>query len=281
MDVITSLQNESIKDTIRLGENSRHRKDSALFVVEGVREVGLALSMGYEVNQLFICEDIFDGNWEKPSKSFVIDGNRILEYDFEFDARVIKIVNRSVFNKMAYRESTGGVIATFKAKHKTFEDIKLGEKPLMVVIESVEKPGNLGAILRTCDASNIDLLIICNPLVDIFNPNVIRSSIGCVFTTNIVTTTNEMALKWLKENSIKCYAAALSDKSQPYHTFDYNERSAFVMGTEAYGLTDFWMDNSDEQVIIPMAGKIDSLNVATATAILIFEAMRQRGFKKK
>lgn len=279
MDVITSLQNESIKNIIKLSDNSRYRKDCGLFVVEGVREVGLALAIGYEVNQLFICEEVFDGNWEKPSKSFVIDGNRILEYDFAFDPKVIKIVNRAVFNKMAYRESTGGVIATFKSKYKTFDDVKLKKNSLVVVVESVEKPGNLGAILRTCDASNVDLLIICNPLADIFNPNVIRSSIGCVFTTNIVTTDNESALAWLKHNNIKCYAAALTDKSQPYHTFDFKGSGAFIMGTEAYGLSNFWLENSDEQVVIPMRGKIDSLNVATATAILIFEAMRQRNFK--
>jgi TrmH family RNA methyltransferase len=146
-------------------------------------------------------------------------------------------------------------------------------------LEAVEKPGNLGAILRTADAASVDAVIICDPLTDIYNPNAIRSSIGCVFTNQIVSTSSDKAIEWLKNNNIRAYAAALTARKN-YHETDLTGSTAIVMGTEANGLTQKWLNQTDVQIIIPMCGDIDSLNVSTSTAILIFEAMRQRNFYK-
>ena len=180
-----------------------------------------------------------------------------------------------VYSKVAYREGTEGMIAQMKARHTGLEDLKLKKNPLIAVLESVEKPGNLGAVLRSADAAGADAVIVCDPLTDIFNPNLIRASIGAVFTVPTVCCSSEQAIEWLKHNNIKIFTAQLQD-SHWYYDTDLKQGSAIVMGTESTGLSQVWRDAADAHIKIPMLGKLDSLNVSVSAAILLFEAVRQR-----
>jgi TrmH family RNA methyltransferase len=179
---------------------------------------------------------------------------------------------------VAYRGGTEGVIAELKCKEKTLEGLKLKENPLIVVLESVEKPGNLGAILRSADASGADAVIVCDPLTDLYNPNLIRSSIGGIFTVPTATATSEETINWLKAQNIRIYTAQLQD-SEWYYDTDMTGGTAIIMGTEATGLTDIWRKAADAHIKIPMLGKLDSLNVSVSAAILLFEAVKQRNQK--
>jgi TrmH family RNA methyltransferase len=183
-----------------------------------------------------------------------------------------------VFDKIAVRENSGGVLAVAEQKTHRLDEIKLKENPLVLVLESVEKPGNLGAILRTADAAGVDAVIICDPQTDFYNPNVIRSSIGCLFTVQTASASSEETLAWLKKNNIAVYCTYLK-ASQRYHLVDFKKPCAIVMGTEATGLSEVWVNASTANIIIPMQGAIDSMNVSTATAVVVFEAKRQRNFK--
>ena len=263
MERILSVQNDRIKNICKLSAKLRERKEQGLFVVEGVREFSLALSGGYAFDSIYVCPALFEKN-ELPD---------ILP---TFPDTVLFEVSEAVFRKIAYRENVGGLLAVAKSRSHFLTDIRLSENPFLIVLESVEKPGNLGAILRTADASQADAVMVCDPLTDIYNPNVIRSSIGCVFTVPIAVCTNEEALSFLKINRIQSFAAELT-ASQRYQDADFTAPSAIVMGSEADGLTDFWMNHADVRIKILMQGVIDSLNVSVSTAILAFEALRQRG----
>ena len=257
-EYISSLQNPKIKNIVKL-QKSGERKKQKLFIIEGAREIDLALSSNFELHSYFLCPD-YGGEFPQLTP----------------DVSCYK-VSKEVFSKIAYRENSDGCLALAKPKVFSLKDIKLSQAPFIVVVEAIEKPGNLGAMLRSADAANIDAFIICNPLTDIYNPNVIRSSVGCVFTNQVVTATSEETLAWMEKNNIKAFAASLS-ASNYYHQVDFTKPSAIVMGTEADGLSDFWLKKSFQQIKIPMHGKIDSLNVSTSCAVLIFEAMRQRNF---
>lgn len=185
-----------------------------------------------------------------------------------------------MFDKIAVRESTGGILAVAEQKAHRLDDIVLSKSPLLLILEGVEKPGNLGAILRTADAAGVDAVVICDPQTDFYNPNVIRSSVGCVFTKQIASATSEETITWLKKNNINMFCTYLK-ASHPYHEIDYTQSCAIVMGTEATGLSDIWVKNATANIIIPMLGKIDSMNVSNAAAVVVYEAMRQRGFKIK
>ncbi len=261
---ITSVQNPKIKNVLKLQKKSSERKQQNLIVIEGLREIELAIKAGMQINSLFYCPEII-------TKDIVISklGTENRFY----------ILNENVYNKVAYRGSTEGVIALAEPKFLTIDDIALCKNPIIIVLESVEKPGNLGAILRTTDAAGIDAVIVSDPLTDIYNPNIIRSSIGCVFTNQVVACSSDETIKWLKTKRIRTFATGLTATTF-YHQTNLKGAVAIVMGTEADGLTDKWLDNADEQIKIPMSGEIDSLNVSTSTAILIFEAMRQRNFNK-
>jgi TrmH family RNA methyltransferase len=263
METITSLQNSKIKNIIKL-QKASERKEQKLFLVEGLKEINMAINGGFELHSLFCC---FENGLKRDDVSALTKHSQA---NFE--------IPTEVFAKIAYREGSDGLMAVFFQKKTDLESLKLRKCPLVIVLESVEKPGNLGAILRTADAAMIDAVIVCDPRTDIFNPNVVRSSIGCLFGVQVATCTNTEALNWLRKNKIKTYAAALSDKSKPYHNFNYQTPTAMIMGTEADGLSDFWLNNSDQKIIIPMLGKIDSLNVSVSTAVLVFEAARQRNF---
>lgn len=244
-------------------EKPRERRRQQLFIIEGKKEIGMALKAGYKIGNLFYCVDIFP---ETDLKSLRIEDKFLVP------------VTQEVFDKIAVRENSGGVVAVAEMKTHRLEDVTLGKTPLVLVLESVEKPGNLGAILRTSDAAGIDAVIICDPQTDFYNANVVRSSLGCVFTKQLATASTEETVTWLKKNKVNIYCTYLK-ASRPYHEVDFKTSAAIVMGTESTGLSDEWVKNSDANIIIPMQGAIDSMNVSTAAAVVVFEAVRQRGFK--
>ncbi|MEI6577078.1 MAG: RNA methyltransferase [Bacteroidota bacterium] len=260
---ITSHTNPKVKNLIKLGKGrGKDRKEN--FIFEGLKEIELALAAGIEIVSVYFCPEIVDAD--------------VLEtIGTQVDPRKIFSISTEIYSRIAYRDSTGGFLVLAKTQYQKLHDIKLSKNPLVLILESVEKPGNLGGILRTSDAANIDLVIICDPLTDLFNPNIIRSSLGCIFTVPTIACTTEEAQLWLKENNIKSYASDLATDHW-YHELDYTGPSALIMGTEATGLSENWLNVADHRIKIPMQGKIDSLNVSTATAILVFEAMRQRKF---
>jgi TrmH family RNA methyltransferase len=262
MKELTSTNNQFVKDLIQLRDKSRLRKKTKEFVFEGLRELSLALKGGYTIKSVLFCEQL-------------LSEVKLLEVLKGTDAEVIK-VSVEVYKKMAYRDSTEGVIVHALSKDHSIDNLKLEkENSLILVCQSIEKPGNVGAMLRTADAANIDLVILADPLSDIYNSNVIRSSVGCVFTNKVVSGETQQIIKFLKENNISIYSAALS-ASKPYHSVDFSKSSAIVVGTEATGLSREWLDASDQNIIIPMEGEIDSMNVSVSAAIILFEAKRQR-----
>lgn len=263
MEQISSLQNNRIKNIVKLSK-AKERKTQNLFILEGARELSLALSAGYAVDSVFICPELF-AKTDYPKVLAGIADN--IKYE----------VSLQVFEKIAYREGSDGLITLAKPKPHTLSDLNLNNNPFIIILEAVEKPGNLGAILRSADAAKVDAVIICDPLTDIYNPNAIRSSVGCIFTVPTAVCSSDEALEWLKANNIKSFAAELQ-ASNWYHEENYTQPSAIVMGTEADGLTSFWLNNADQRIKIPMRGQIDSLNVSVSAAVITFEAMRQRGF---
>lgn len=264
MEPITSLQNPRIKNILKLSTKARERKEQNLFLIEGAREISLAIAGGYIFDSVFICRELF----------IKTDYPEVLQ---SVPENILFDVTEAVFQKIAYREGSDGILALAKPKIHSLDKLDLPKNPFIIILESVEKPGNLGAILRTADAAKADAVIVCNPSTDIYNPNVIRSSVGCVFTVPVGISGNEETLDFLRKNGICSYAAELNT-SHWYQDMDYTSPSAVVMGTEADGLSDFWLKNADERIKIPMRGAIDSLNVSVSTAIITFEAMRQRGF---
>jgi len=259
--LITSHQNPKIKSLLAL-EKPRERKKQCLFVIEGQKEISLALEAGYKIGNVFFCEELAD-----PAEIAA----------FGLTDKLLIPVSRDVFDKIAVRENSGGIIAVAEHKVHRLEQIKLSANPLVLVLEAVEKPGNLGAILRTADAAGLDGVIICDPQTDFYNPNVIRSSLGCVFTNQIASATTEETIDWLIKNNMKIYCTYLR-ASKPYHEVDYSKPCAIIMGTEATGLSESWITHASQNIIIPMRGKIDSMNVSNAAAVVVFEAKRQRGF---
>ncbi len=262
---ITSTKNQLIKKIIQLQEKSRNRKKEGLFVIEGVREISLAIKGNYILKTVLFCEEIisFSAVKELITKKEDIDFIQI---------------PLDVYQKISHRKTTEGIIAIAKYKNLVISNLKINNPPLILVAEAPEKPGNIGALLRTADAANIDAVLIANPKTDLFNPNIIRSSVGCIFTTQIATGSTEEIIRFLKENNINIYGAALLNNSVPYTNIDYTKPTAIVVGTEATGLSNTWLRNTTKNIIIPMQGEIDSLNVSVSAAILIFEAKRQREF---
>lgn len=259
--LISSLQNPSVKNIVKLSK-SRERREQNIFILEGTRELSLAQRSGYQVDSVYLFPDLFSKT-KYPDVLELIPSNRVFE------------ITQQVFEKIAYRENSDGVIALMKPKSHHLSDLKLSSNPFVIILESVEKPGNLGAILRTADAAAVDAVIVCDPLTDLYNPNVIRSSVGGVFTVQTAVTTSDEALQWLRTNQITSFAAELQ-AAKFYQNVDFKNPSAIVMGTEADGLSSFWLQNSDQRIKIPMSGVIDSLNVSVSTAVITFEAMRQR-----
>ena len=255
-NIITSVQNARIKHVVALQQKSSLRREEGLFVVEGQREIEHCIACGDEIVEVF-----------------TVDGLR-----FTDDYPATR-VSPQVYEKMAYRGSTEGIIAIAKCKDHSISSInyKLStiNSPLVVVLESVEKPGNLGAILRTAEAAGVDAVIICDPLTDLYNPNLIRASIGGVFSVPVAVCNSKECIAFLKEHKIRILTAQLQD-SYDYYDYDMQGATAIVMGTESTGLTDQWREAADAHIRIPMLGRLDSLNVSVSAAILMYEAVRQR-----
>jgi TrmH family RNA methyltransferase len=258
---ITSIQNPFIKSLVLLQEKAKNRKQTGTFLIEGKREISLALKGGYELESILFYPEICTEIEAKKISSTT----ELIE------------ISATVFQKLAYRDTTEGILAIAKTKSQQLYDLKLSDNPLILVAEAPEKPGNIGALLRTADAAHLDAVIIANPKSDLYNPNIVRSSVGCLFTNQIASGTTAEIIAFLKERKINFYCATLQN-STAYHTQDYTTPTALVVGTEATGLTQEWRDAATQNIIIPMQGEIDSMNVSVAAAILIFEAKRQRGF---
>ena len=272
MKTISSIQNPFVKQLVQLKDKARERKKSGKFLIEGVRETALALKGGYELETILFYPELFSQEQLNNLTSNV----RLSAVETPFETIEI---SKEVYEKLAYRDTTEGVLAIAKSKNHTIEDLKFNSKhPLILIAEAPEKPGNIGALLRTADAANVDTVIIANPKTDLYNPNIIRSSVGCVFTNQIATGTTTEIITFLKSKKINIYCAALQ-ASVHYHIQDFTKPTAIVVGTEATGLSDEWLKSSTQNIIIPMQGDIDSMNVSVAAGILIFEAKRQRNFK--
>ncbi len=283
IETITSAQNRKIKDLQALVEKSRARGESGLFVVEGQRELGHCLDAGFVPETLFVCGEVIARSPEGESRREVagnIEGKDGLETlvakALVLNPRLTVIqIPAFLYEKVAYRGSTEGIIAEIHSREHGLESLALGENPLVVVLESVEKPGNLGAVLRSADAAGADAVIVCDPLTDLWNPNLIRSSVGAVFTVPVAVCTTAEAIAFLKARSIRILTAQLQD-SEWYYDTDMTSGTALVMGTEATGLTPAWREAADAHIRIPMLGHLDSLNVSVSAAVLLYEAVRQR-----
>ena len=245
-----------------LSGKSAERRDTGLIVVEGRRELFHCVCAGGEVQEVYCCPSLYDANCAEGDVLSLCRGEH-----FE--------VSPAVYNHMAYRGGTEGIIAIVKPRLLTLNDLRLSQKPLIMVLESVEKPGNLGAVLRSADAAPADAVIVCDPLTDLYNPNLIRSSIGAIFTVPCVACTSEECIRFLKRRGIAILTAQLQD-SKLYYDTDMQRGTAIVMGTESTGLTTQWREAADAHIRIPMLGAMDSLNVSASAAILMFEAVRQR-----
>lgn len=251
---IESLQNDKIKHLSRLLTDNRFRKKSGTFVVEGKQENARAQKFGFEAVEFFICEKIFDD--ELPNGK-------------------INLISDKIYEKLAYRGTSEGILGIFRAEESQLIDFKPKENSTIIVVEGAEKPGNLGAILRSCEAFGIDALIVSDTKADFFNPNVIRSSVGCLFGMNIFAASNEETLEFLQNNNFKIYSTFMSETAKDISAKDFTKKSAILFGTEHSGLTDFWLQQS-ENILIPMVGTIDSLNLSNAVAIACYETLRQK-----
>ena len=254
---VSSAQNPKIKELLALQEKSRERRAQGLFVVEGRRELEHCMEAGFRVRTVFLCPEICPSLPEGLNVPLVVE------------------VPAALYGKIAYRGTTEGIIAEVEARSLSLDDLRLPDNPLIMVLEAVEKPGNLGAVLRSADAAGADAVLLCDPLTDLYNPNLIRASVGAVFTVPTVAVSSEEAIAFLQARGIQILTAQLQDSSL-YYDVDMTRGTALVMGTESTGLTDQWRKAASAHIRIPMLGRLDSLNVSVSAAILLFEAVRQR-----
>lgn len=260
---ITSNQNLQIKQAVKLKER-KHREESGLFLIEGYRELSRAIKGGVEITKLFICEEFFLGENES-----------LLIQQVEKKGAELLFCKDSIFQKLSYRDRPDGLVGIGIQMHRSLETIRVKENSLFVIAESIEKPGNLGAILRSADGVGADGVLVCDRCTDIYNPNVVRASVGTLFTLPVVDTTGANAYKWLKRQKMQIVAATPS-ATKVFTDVSFIGPIAIVVGTEQLGLSEFWMRSADFQVAIPMNGVADSLNVATAATLLLYEVLRQR-----
>ena len=261
---ITSPANPKVKTVVKLRQRS-HRDELGLMLVEGYREVRRALDNHYQPQQLFFCEELFLKGTNEPA---------LIERCRALGAEIISC-NAVVFEKMAYRERPEGLLAVGPQVRRELADLTVPPHALVIVAESIEKPGNLGTILRSADAAGVHAVIVCDRCTDLHNPNVVRASTGMIFAVPVVEADGATARAWLRERNFSILAA--TPHTDKLHTdVDLTGNVALVVGTEQYGLSDEWLNAADLRVRIPMLGQADSLNVAAATTILLFEAVRQR-----
>jgi len=256
---LSSAKNPKIKNILLL-QKPRERREQHVFVLEGEREISRAHQAGYEFAALFFVPEMID---EKTVEKYVNADT------------VVYTITASLFEKLTYRGNSDGILVLARQKSHDLDKLQLSNNPLLLVLEAIEKPGNLGAVLRTADAAALDAVIVCDASTDIYNPNVIRSSLGCLFTVPVAVASTQEVLDYLKQHKINIYSTALT-ASRVYHTIDYRHPSAIVVGTEADGLSQRWLKASTQNIIIPMEGIADSLNVSISAAVVVFEAKRQR-----
>lgn len=265
--LITSLQNPQVKNAVKLRQRSA-RDEQGLTIIEGYREIKRAIDNGRQPRQVFYCRELFQGsNEDKLIEAARKAGSEI------YGCKI------NVFEKMSYRDRPDGLIILAAQVRISIKDIKLPKNPLLVIAESIEKPGNLGTIIRTSDGAGAHAVIVCDKCTDIDNPNVIRSSIGTLYSLPVAEATTEETLSWLKEKNIQILSAT-PHTDRLYTDIDYTKGTAIVLGTEQYGLSKKWMDANCVKIKIPMLGQADSLNVSAAATILLYEAARQRKFRK-
>jgi len=263
--LLTSLQNPRVKDLISLRDR-RDREEKQQFIIEGYREILRATDACWKISTLFICPELFLGSNEQPLIERILKtGTEVIRCDIK------------VFKKISYRDRPDGLVAVAPQVHYNLDDLsaKLKQNPFLIVAESIEKPGNLGTILRTSDAVSLDALIVADRCTDIYNPNVVRASVGTLFTVPVIEAQGKEIIQWLKKNKIAILAATPSATVE-FTEVDMTCPIAIAVGTEQLGLSALWMENADIQVKIPMQGVADSLNVAMATTLLLYEAIRQR-----
>ena len=261
--LLSSSHNPHIRQLLLLQQKASARRSSGTFVVEGVRELMYCVSNGYDILSLFTCSELLSKHPEGKRLACDISPKQHFE------------LTPALYQRVAYRDNTEGIIAIVAQRQVTLQQLQLPDDALVVVIERVEKPGNIGAILRSAEAARAHAVIVCDPLTDIYNPNIIRSSIGSLFIVPTVACTSEECIIFLKSRKIQILTAQLQD-SRPYYDADMRRATAIVMGTEDKGLSDSWRNAADSHIHIPMLGQLDSLNVSVSTAILLFEAVRQR-----
>lgn len=262
-ELITSLQNPRVKNLVKLRDR-KPRDEQGVFLAEGYRAISRALEKGVAPTELYFSPDWFLGENEQ---SLLLRARAAGATLFE--------LSKHAFEKIAYRDRPEGLVAVVKQWSHRLENLTLGPTPFLLVVEAIEKPGNLGTILRSADAAGVNAVICCDPVTDLYNPNVVRSSTGVLFSMPTVMTTTSEVISWLRQKGIR--SVATTPSAQLLHT-EANLRGplAIVMGSEQFGLSDTWLENANERVRIPMAGQADSLNVAMATLITLFEAVRQR-----
>jgi len=267
-EVITSVQNPRVKQLVKLRDR-RARDEAGVFLIEGYREIRRALEKGTVVRELYYAPEWFLGENEPA----------LIARAEQAGAKLFELT-REAFAKIAYRERPDGLIALAPQWKRSWDDLEAKihglADPFFLVVEAIEKPGNLGTLLRGADAAGCDAVIVCDPVTDLFNPNVVRASTGVLFSMPCLVAENESALAWLRREKIRI--AATTPAGKQLHTeVDLRGALAVVMGSEQYGLSEFWLNNADLLIRIPMAGQADSLNVGMAAVITLFEAVRQRG----
>ena len=261
---IQSRQNEQVKNLVKLRDR-KLRDRQTCFLVEGLREIGHALRAGFELTHLYYCTEFF------PTVAHL---NFVQEQKGHTEFSITRL-SADAFTKASHREGPDGLIAIAKQQNNVLSDYKLGKQALLLILEGIEKPGNLGAILRSADGAGVDAVILVDCVLDLYNPNVVRSSQGLSFAVPIVSTDRESLTHWLDENKI--HACATTPDTEQFHwEVDYRQKIALMMGSESDGLSEYWLKQAKQKIRIPMSGQADSLNVAAATAVCLYEARRQR-----
>ncbi len=259
---ISSPQNSRVKALVRL-RTRRERERKATFLVEGYRELRRALAWKGQIEAVYCCPPLFLGDNEEKLLSEAAQAAEVVE------------MSEAAFRKVAYRDRPEGLLAVLRQPSLPLSRLRLGAEPLVLVVESVEKPGNLGAMLRTAEAADADAVVVADPATDVFNPNVVRASLGSLFTVPLAVAEGREALDWLRQSNLRVISTSPAAREPCWKT-DLSGRVAVVIGTEQYGLSDLWLDGADHKVSIPMSGTVDSLNAGSAAAVLLFEARRQR-----
>ncbi len=260
MGIITSTQNSKVKHLVSLKKEGRRKKEG-LIIIEGQKEIKRAMEAGIELVEYYFCREFI-----KNKKDLnILSACHGIELD------------TGLFKKISYKDKPSGILVLAKRPNLKLEELKIKKNPLIIVLETIEKPGNLGAILRTADAVQVDAVLLCESSTDIYNPNSIRASLGAIFTVPVVTCSNDEAMTYLFKNQINIYSAGLKARVD-YRKPNYKKASAVVVGAEHDGLSDFWLKEVKESIKIPMKGKVDSLNASVSVAIILYEVLRQRQF---